>query len=205
MPELSLTAPPPRDELLPRLRQRLPEAVPGLRVVAEGVLGAEATIDFVGLDPDGRVTLVLVGGEGQDLELLARALAQRAWVTPRLRDWQQLAPELGVRSEAGVRVVLLCPEFRPACEAAARSLGAEAPVLVRYRCVRNGAGIEALVEPRGARALTAGAATGRRAEELPAFRTGLTDADLGLSPEERREFAPRGGSRDESRPGEDNF
>ena len=61
MPDLSLTSPPPRPELLRQLRLRLPEALPGLRLVAEGILGAGSTIDFVGVDAEGRATLVLVG------------------------------------------------------------------------------------------------------------------------------------------------
>jgi hypothetical protein len=154
--------------------------------LAEDVLGAEAPIDFVAIDPSGRVVLLLVGDEGDDLELVARGLAQRAWVEPRLRDWLQLAPSLGIRPEAGVRVVLLSPSFRAETLAAARALGPEAPVLAHYRCVRNSAGVEALVE-----LLTPhpdAPAAGSTPPQPSGFRTGLTDRDLGLTPEEQREF-----------------
>jgi hypothetical protein len=186
LPELSLTAPPPRADLLRQLRLRLDEVAPGVRVVAEGVLGADATIDFIGVEPDGRVTLVLVGEAGGDLELVALGLAQRAWVEARLRDWRQLAPELGLRPEAGVRLVLLSPGFRPESRAAARALGPAAPELGVYRCVRNVAGVETLLEPLGEPT----SAPAGSVEPTPAapFRTGLTDADLGLTAEERREF-----------------
>jgi hypothetical protein len=189
LPDLALTAPPPRTELLRQLRPRLTDATPGLRVVAERLLGADVPIDFVGIEPDGRVALVLVGDTGEDLELVARGLAQKAWVEPRLRDWLQLAPELGVRPEAGVRVVLLCPDFRPESRVATRALGAEAPLLAVYRCIRNGAGVETLVEPLGAHTPQSPSRP-ETPEALtpPPFRTGLTDSDLGLSPEEQREF-----------------
>jgi hypothetical protein len=186
MAELSTAPPPPRPQLLRDLRARLGDAAPGLRVVAEGVLGEGAPIDFVGLDPDGRVVLVLVGGAGEDLELVARGLAQRAWLEPRLRDWLQLAPDLGLRPEAGVRLVLLCPDFGPESRAAARALGEAAPLLATYRCVRNGGSVEPLVEalqPRPAQARPPASAAG-----AIAFRSGLSDADLDVGPDERREF-----------------
>jgi len=186
VPDLSLVAPPARAELLRSLRSRLGEISPGLRVVAEGVLGADAPIDFVGVEPDGRALLVMVGDPGEDLELVARGLAQRSWVQARLGDWLQLAPELGLRQGSGVALLLLCPDFGPASRAAAGALGPDAPALAVYRCVLNGAGIEVLVEPLGA----AGAprAPTRAAGALPAFRTGLSDADLGLTAAERSEF-----------------
>jgi len=180
LPDLALTAPPPRPELLRQLRLRLADAAPGLRLVAEGLLGVDSPIDFVGIDAEGRAVIVLVGDPGGDLELVTRGLAQRAWVEPRLRDWLQLAPHLGVRPDAGVRLLLLCPGFRAESRAAAAGLGAHAPELILYRCVRNGASVDALVEPLDN-------APSARTAAAP-FRTGLTDADLGISPEERREF-----------------
>lgn len=190
MPDLSPAPPPPRPQLLRDLRARLDGAAPGLRVVAEGVLGEGFPIDFVALEPDGRVALVLVGDAGEDLELVARGLAQRAWLEPRLRDWLQLAPQLGLRPEAGVRLVLLCPDFGPESRAAARALGDAAPLLATYRCVRNGGSVEPLVE-----ALPAPAGLPEAPGRPPApggapvaFRSGLSDAELDLSPDERREF-----------------
>jgi hypothetical protein len=153
---------------------------PGLRLVAESLLGADSPIDFVGVDAEGRTVIVLVGNPGGDLELVARGLAQRAWVQPRLRDWLQLAPHLGVRPEAGVRLLLLSTGFRAESRAAAAALAPGAPELILYRCVRNGAGVDALLEPLEI-------APAAPAPTAP-FRTGLTDADLGISPEERREF-----------------
>ncbi|MEE9608035.1 MAG: hypothetical protein V3U03_09875 [Myxococcota bacterium] len=193
MSDLTLAPPPPRAQLLRQLRGRLGELVASLRLVAEGLLGAEAPIDFVGVEPSGRITLILVGDDGQDLELVGRALAQRRWVEARARDWLQLAPGLGIRPEAGVRVVLLCARFQPETLAAARALGSGVLELAHYRCVRNGTGVDTLVEavwtPTASQVHQPGAQ--RTAEPPPPpFRTGLTDADLGLTPEEQREFGP---------------
>ena len=81
----------------------------------------------------------------------------------------------------------MAPGFTPETQAAARSLGEAAPVLSVYRCVRNGSGVAALLEPRP-RTATPAQPAAAAANPGTAFRTGLTDADLGLSPEERAEF-----------------
>ena len=87
MPDLSFVTPPPRPELLRELRHTLLDAQPELRIVAQGLLGAQTPIDFVGIEASGRLVLVLVADDDRDLELLARGLAQRAWVEPRVSDW----------------------------------------------------------------------------------------------------------------------
>ena len=93
MPESDLryVAALPRPELRNALR-RAQAFDPPLRILAEDVLGADSSIDFVAVDPDGRVILVLIGEDGEDRELLTRAIAQRAWVRPRIRDeiWLKL-------------------------------------------------------------------------------------------------------------------
>lgn len=194
MPELALCDAPPHRELVRLLRASASELWPDLRVIAEGVLGAEATIDWVALEPGGRACVVLVGEPDEDLELVARALAQRAWLAPRLRDWLQIAPRIGLRPEAGVRALLLCPAFRSEALAAAGALGPEVLSLASYRCVRDGGGVSVLIE-----ALPGASGAAETREEKPRpepFRTGLSDLDLGLTADERREFerlaSPRG-------------
>lgn len=188
MPRLALAPSPPRSQLLAQIRGRLGDLVPGLQLAAEGILGADAPIDFVAVEPDGCTLLVLVGEEGNDLELLARGLAQRAWVEARLGDWLQLAPGLGVRPEIGARVLLLCPSFQSATQTAARALGGRAVALACYRCVRNGrSALEVLLES-AERDGPQGPADVRTPAAPSSFRTGLSDADLGLTVEEQREF-----------------
>jgi hypothetical protein len=91
-----------------------------------------------------------------------------------------------MRPEAGVRVWLLAPRFRTESLAAARAAGGIA--LATYRCVRNGGvGLDALVEAvsEAAESEAPAAATGRAPAQ---FRTGVSDAELGLTADERREF-----------------
>ena len=184
MPELAFTSVPPRPQLLEQIRDRLSAVDPSLRLLAQGLLGADAPIDFVAVDGSGRVVLVLVAGPGEDLELVARGLAQRAWAEPRLADWLQLAPNLGIRPEAGARLVLLCPDFGANARAAARAADPDTLELVGYRCLRNGGEPLVLIEPAG------DTPADRTPHQTPSagFRTGLSEADLGLTPEERREF-----------------
>ncbi len=188
MADLALIEPPRRAELAEGLRARLGEVVPTLRLIAEGVLGADSSIDFVGVEPTGRVVLVLIGEEGDDLELIGRAIAQRAWVEPRIRDWIQLAPNLGMRPGAGTRAVLLCPSFRHETETAAAALGNEAVSLVRYRYLQNAGKLEILIEPITREASRGSPRPRTNSPGAPPFRTGLSHEDLGLTAEEYVEF-----------------
>ncbi len=127
--------------------------------------------------------MVLLGEPGEDLQLVGRALAQRAWVEPRVRDWIQLAPGIAARPAAGVRVVLLCPDYCAQTQAAVASLGNDVVSLARYRCLRNGPDLHLLLEH--APCANAASVDPPEIPPLPAFRTGLTDEDLGLTDEER--------------------
>jgi hypothetical protein len=194
LPDLSAIPPPPREVLLRELRARVGELVPGGRVLAEELLGLDSRIDLVLAEPSGRAAIVLVGGDSEGLTLVGRAVAQRAWVEARLPDWLQLAPGLGLRPEAGVRALLLCPGFCAETRAAARALGADALALISWRYIRDGARTALLLQPeegleRAAGPPRAPAASPRRAaSNAPVFRTGLSDADLGLTREELDEL-----------------
>jgi hypothetical protein len=168
----------------------------GVRFVAENLLGAESRIDFVTVVPEGETRLVLVGEARRDLELVARGLAQRAWVEARLCDWLQLAPELGARPESGVSALLLCPAF--GAEAIAAAAGCADPGRIHLATLYfAGAGpqLRAWIAPMGRPGARSEVARPRPATE---FRTGLSDADLGLSPEERAalEQSPTGNSKE---------
>lgn len=188
MRELRAVAAPVRADLLGALRARVASVVPGFEPIAEDVLGADAPIDLVGSDPDGRAVLVLVGGEGDDLELIGRGLAQHAWFTAHVGDWLKLAPELPLRPEAGALVVLLCPAFRPESVAAARAVPVPLFALATLRFLQNGAEVEPLIEPLGSSAPAPPRSAAPPGAPLAPFRTGLTEDDLALSSEEHAEF-----------------
>jgi hypothetical protein len=186
--DLSFTAPPSRLQLVEQLRPRLGEIIPSFHLVAESMLGADSLIDFVGVEPSGRVVVILLGAEGEDLEMIGRALAQRAWVEPRIRDWIKLAPNLGARLGAGVRVVLLCASFHPETEAAAAALGPNTIHLARYRCLRDSNSLEIVLEPSSQASIPPPPPNRPTASNLPPFRTGLTDDDLDLTTRERSDL-----------------
>lgn len=175
-----------RGRLRDRLREGLAKLEPGLRVLAEDVLGLETSLDFVAADASGRLVLVLVAEPGRELEAIADALAQAGFLAPRVKDWRKLAPELPLEPGRGVRALVVAPEFCARARAAAEAIGRERLELVRSRPASHAAAgelelrraaegtVRPLVDPRpGA------------AEPESAFRTGLTDADLGLCPAER--------------------
>jgi len=110
------------------LRGALLRLTPPLEAIAEDVLGLVSRIDLVARDPDGAVTLILVAGAGADLARLGEGIAQGVWLAPRLADWNQLAPHLGLAAERGVRLLLVAPRFDERTRAAADALG---PDLVR--------------------------------------------------------------------------
>jgi len=189
--ELQFVASLPWAELQERVRARMAEFGGALRVIAENLLGADAPIDWIALDERGEVAVLLLGQAGRELELIATGVAQRAWVAARLRDWLQLAPNLGLRPEARVRLLLIGARFDGTARQAAAALSDEGIELWSYRCVRNGTAADVLLEriagsvhpdSRGARA---------RSPAPPptsAFRSALSDAQLGLSAAERAEF-----------------
>jgi len=191
LPEPALCSAPPRAELLRLLRGRLSEPWPALRIVAEDLLAAETPIDWVGVDADGSAVVVLVGEAGRDLELVARALAHRAWLAPRLRGFLQLAQApAGVRPEAPVRALALCPAFGAEAVAAAGAAPGGTLSLGVLRCLRDGAVLHVLLEPlepAPPRPAVARAAPESASFAPEPFRTRLTDADLGLADDDRAE------------------
>ncbi len=181
----------PREELLRLLRERIADAVPDSHLIAEDILGAESRIDFVAVEPSGRVVVLVVGESGEELAAIGRALAHRAWVAARLPDWLQLSPQLGATTDAGVCAAVLCPSFSDDARVAATALGESTLRLVRYHFLRNGSGLQILLEKPSPPAVVAPHRAPVRpssAELNPVFRTGLTDADLGITEDQRTEF-----------------
>lgn len=126
------------EALIRGLREKLDNLGLSLRVVAEGMLGADSPIDLVTVDPGGGVKLIFVSSQGEDPALVGHALAQRDWVSPRLRDWLKLSPDLGIRPERGVGLLLLAPSFSSGVIAAAQATEPDAVMLASYRRLRGG-------------------------------------------------------------------
>ena len=192
------------------LRQQLELEQPPLRTFAQGVLAEGSRIDLVAKDPLGGAVVILIADAGQDRDLLTRALAHRSWVEQRIPDWLQLAPELEL--SASVSALLLCPEFHPETIAAARSV----QPLVRlslYRSLQDAAGpvlleplllgpekttsapVASLSQPQRSPGRSPGGSSsppsdslGKPTAQPSEFRSGLSEADLQITPEERREF-----------------
>jgi hypothetical protein len=184
---------PSRSTLLRGLVDQISQLGVPLRILAEEVLGLDSTIDLVAIDSYDRVALMLVSEDPDDLGLLTRGLAQRAWLRARLGDWLKLAPGLALRADAPVRLLLLAPDHPNAARAAVASLEAAGIELLRYAWLRDG-GREALwVEsPESRRPAIPAAPPATTARSAPptesSFRSGLSERDLGLTPEELREL-----------------
>ena len=65
--------------------------------------GADAGATVV-VDGRGDGAVVLIADRADDAALLTRALAARAWLQARVSDWRKLAPELGLRAGASIRL-----------------------------------------------------------------------------------------------------
>ena len=169
------------------LRRALGAGRTPLRIVAERVLGAETRIDLVGIGPDGETRPVVIAEPGRELEAVARGLAHRAFVEARLPDWLQLAPDLGARPEAGVRALVLATAFGSEALAAAAAIPTGRIELAVCRFERTGPDLHASIQPIGNadREPAPPMPTGPSEPTVARFRTGLSDADLGVSVEEQ--------------------
>jgi hypothetical protein len=158
------------------LRSRLGQLGVPLQILAEDVLGEEdGAIDWVAVEPSGRAWVALLDLEGGDESLLARGLAQRAWVEARLGDWRKLAPDLAVRPEARPQLLLVAPHFSRTARVAAREAGGEGIRLARYRWRQGARGLELLIEELAAPAATAHEAASQPRPVASVFRSGLAD------------------------------
>ena len=178
-------APDPERGLRRTLRSEFERLEPGLRVLAEDFLGLEANLDLLAADGEGRLVLALVAESGRELEGIASAMAQAEFCAPRIRDWQKLAPDLPLHPEAGVRTFVLAREFSAPAVLAAGALGEARIVLVRFHSGEEPGTLRLQLLTQPPRRVD----PPRRARS--GFRFGLTDSDLGLTPEERSEFDGR--------------
>lgn len=126
---------PDRRTLRRAIRHELRRLDSSIRVVAEDLLTETTTVDLVGRGASGELVAIRIGRGGDDDRLLTALLADRTWLTPRLVDWCKLAPELDLDPDAGVRGLLVCPDFRRETCSAATLLPEQAIGLIRYHCL----------------------------------------------------------------------
>jgi hypothetical protein len=194
-----------RSTWLRGIAKRLPEVVPGFRPLAEGWLADRSRIDLLGAAGGGAV-VVGFAPPGHELETLGRLLAHIHWARPRLGDWLQLSPELGFGADAPVHGVLVGPDLGPEALAAIQALPPGLVTPVHARWVGGDVWLEAAtgplepdptpLAPADPTPPTSSGVTSRSGPQSDRpddpgpspFRTGLTDADLGLSPAERAEL-----------------
>lgn len=164
------------------LRSRLGLLGTPLQILAEDVLGEDdARIDWLAMEPGGRVTIALMDGEGSGEALLVRGLAQRAWVHARIGDWLQLAPGLQARPDLRPRLLLLAPEFSRVVRLAAREADHEGVHLARFRWMPVGGGFDVEIERLelpAAPVVEAGPASPPLAS---VFRSGLAERDFDVN------------------------
>ncbi len=153
------------------LRGALLRLAPPLETIAEDVLGLVSRIDLVARDPDGAVTLILVANAGEDLARLTEGFAQRAWLAPRLADWNQLAPHLALATERAVGLLLIASRFDERTRAAAAAVG-QGGVLLVERLPRGDLDVELRVLEQAGVPTQAPVPEPRRDS---GFRTGLRD------------------------------
>lgn len=195
MSRLRPVLPASRSEARRGLRDAVERLGRPLRVLAEDILGLDRSLDLVCADPAGRVVVVLLGRAGEDLELVADGLAQRAWLEPRLGDWRKLAPGLDVRPDLGVGALLVAPDFGARAREAARDATGIGLARIRFVAASDplaaedpppAALLELLdppdpsaggVEP-GADLPGAGGRGPAPPRRRSAFRTGLSEAEL---------------------------
>lgn len=185
------------------LRQALRRKSPDWRVVAEGFLAATSPIDLLAIGARGELIGLRAAASGSadgGARLLARALSDLAWLTPRLEDFHKLAPELGLQPLEPPCVALFAPDFDAEVLGAATHLsgllGSDRIALTRYRALRQQGQLTLLLEPVCEDAPQTATAL---PDDLPiapprpssplvdppspsAFRTALTDADLRTEP-----------------------
>ena len=174
------------------LRSRLGELTGPLQILAENLLGEEdCRIDWVAVEPSGRLWIVLLDADGSDETLLLRGLVQRAWVQARLGDWLQLAPSLPARTDTRPRLLLLAPGFSRGVRIAAREADEHGIRLARFGWSRSPGGERLAIEALAAPAHPPGLAKATEPTGSPeragsgaapvgsSFQSGLSERDFG--------------------------
>lgn len=146
MAELEWQATPERASLRRALRHALRRHVPSLRVVAEDFLAESTPIDLLAVGAEGELVSVRIGEESIQTHLFTRAMADLAWLGPRVMDLSKLAPGLGLEPSAEPRALIFCPLFSSETRLAAESLPTRSLELFQYRNLRQQGQLVLLLE-----------------------------------------------------------
>jgi len=198
--ELEWQGAPERRALRRAIRHELLRRDGSWRVIAEELLAESSRIDLLVRGAEGELVVIRIGAAEEDAALLTRLLSDRAWLAPRIEDWMKLAPELDLDPTAGIRGLLVCPDFGRETCLATTGLPERSMELLRYRFLAQQGRLVACLEPVSPGILPDPASVSEDEEIVgrpsrhdletdPApvdpprpsrFRTGLRDADLGM-------------------------
>jgi hypothetical protein len=137
---------PERASLRRALRHGLRRDAPELRVIAEDFLAESTAIDLLAVGVEGNLVSIRIGAESDESKLFTQALADIAWLRPRLLDLLKLAPGIGLEAAADPRAMIFCPHFASETRLAAESLGGTSLELFEYRCLRQQGQLVLLLE-----------------------------------------------------------
>lgn len=106
-------------------RQALEQALPEIRVVAEGVLAEASSIDLLAVGAEGELIAIRLAAPGGDLAMLTRLLSDLSWLRPRRGDFLRLAAGNGIDPSAEPRGLLVAPSIGRETRAAVDNFPAE--------------------------------------------------------------------------------
>ena len=89
------------------LRQALEQALPEIRVVAEGILAEVSSLDLLAVGAEGELIAIRLAEPGGDLAMLTRLLSDLSWLRPRRGDLLRLAAGNGIDPSAEPRGLLV--------------------------------------------------------------------------------------------------
>ncbi len=119
-------------------RQALEQALPEIRIVAEGILAEASAIDLLAVGGEGELIAIRLAEPGGDLAMLTRLLSDLCWLRSRREDLLRLATGNGIDPSAEPRGLLVAPSVGRETRAAVDNFLAATIELWRERPGRAG-------------------------------------------------------------------
>lgn len=177
-----------RQSLRRALQVALESVSPTIRVLADGFLAEQSTMDLLAVGGEGELISIRFVEPDEDAAGLTRALADLTWLRSRRMDLLKLAPGLGIEPSAEPRAALFCRTISAETRAAVDNFPADTVQLWCCRGMHRAGRSSLLIEsvgngPATAELLALAPTLPLTAPPSPsAFRTGLVDADLEPDP-----------------------